>query len=200
MTARLRSKLPWFALAAGCLAADLWSKHLVFYPHVLEPGFREGLVVGRVFPGWQTVLAYNRGVTFGMGSGLGDWFLALGTAGVIAFLAWKLWRTPTTERAKCLALSMIVGGATGNLYDRALRPHVEPDTRPGVRDFLDWYVPEHWSLARFLREDLDITTHWYTSNVADVLIVCGVGLLAWKILREPADGAAQSAKPPESAA
>ena len=33
--ARLAQKLPWFALAAGGLSADLWTKHLVFYPAVL---------------------------------------------------------------------------------------------------------------------------------------------------------------------
>jgi lipoprotein signal peptidase len=66
---------------------------------------------------------------------------------------------------------------------------VEPDSRPGVRDFLDWYVPEGTALARWLRSH-EVRTHWYTFNVADALIVSGVVLLAWKILRE---------KPPEKA-
>ena len=29
---RAAHRLPWFALAALCLAADLWTKHIVFYP------------------------------------------------------------------------------------------------------------------------------------------------------------------------
>ena len=193
---RFAAKLPWFALAAFGLAADLWTKHLVFYPESLSPRFdpRMGLEVGRVCSWWRTVLAYNSGVTFGMGSSLGAWFLSLGTGIVIAMLLRALWRTPREELVKCFALSIIVGGAVGNLYDRALRPHVEADRHPGVRDFIDWYFPDGTAAAEFLRSH-NVTTHWYTFNVADALIVSGVVLLAWKILREkpeepPADGAA----------
>ena len=179
------AKLPWLALAAGALAADLWSKHLVFYPHVLEPGFdaRDGRWIGRVCTGWQTILAYNNGVTFGLGAGAGAWVLSLGTGIVIAVLLHTLWKTPAAERVKLFALSIIVGGALGNLYDRALRPLVEADKNPGVRDFIDWYFPEGSAPAEFLKS-LNVQNHWYTFNVADALIVSGVVLLAWKILRE----------------
>jgi signal peptidase II len=194
--ARLAEKLPWLALAAFGLSADLWTKHLVFYPEALSPRFdpRMGLEVGRVCSWWRTVLAYNSGVTFGMGASLGAWLLSLGTGFVIAMLLRALWRTPRTELVKCFALSIIVGGAVGNLYDRALRPHVEADKNPGVRDFIDWYFPEGTAAAEFVRSH-DVTTHWYTFNVADALIVSGVVLLAWKILREkpeapPAEGVA----------
>jgi len=190
--ARLAQKLPWFALAAGGLAADLWTKHLVFYPDVLDPRFDRHVLergapqVGVVCSWWRTILTYNPGVTFGMGAGLGSWVLSLGTGLVIVLLLRTLWRTPRAELLKCFALSIIVGGAIGNLYDRALRPHVEADTHPGVRDFLDWYVPADSALGRFLT-DHNVTTfeyHWYTFNVADALIVSGVVLLAWKVLRE----------------
>jgi len=194
--ARLAEKLPWLALAAAGLAADLWTKHVVFYPETLSPRFdpHMGLEVGRVCSWWRTILAYNVGVTFGMGSSLEAWVLSLGTALVIAWLLRTLWQTPRAELVKCFALSIIVGGAVGNLYDRALRPLVEPDKHPGVRDFIDWYFPEGSATAEFLRRH-DVNTHWYTFNVADALIVSGVVLLAWKIVREPAhepkaDGAA----------
>ena len=169
----LSDKLPWLTLSAAGLAADLWTKHLVFYPYVVQPGFDEhaGKQVGVVCSWWRTILAYNQGVTFGMGSGAGAWILSLGTGAVIALLLRSLWKTPTEERVKRFALSIIVGGAIGNLYDRALRPLVEADKHPGVRDFIDWYVPPNGY-------------HWYTFNVADALIVSGVVLLAWKILRE----------------
>ena len=84
-----------------------------------------------------------------------------------------------------MGLALILAGAIGNLYDRTLRPVIEPDTNPGVRDFLDWYVPADTSFGAWLIENWG-TNHWYTSNVADVLIVCGVILLAWCIIREPA--------------
>lgn len=183
---RLRRKLPWFAFAAACLAADLWTKHLVFYPHVLDAGFREGMPVpgGRVASWWNTILVYNQGVTFGSFSWVPAWLKAGLTSCVILWMAWKLWTVDASERAQSLSLAMVVGGAVGNLYDRALRPAVEPDVRPGVRDFLDWHLPDDSGLAAWFRER-DWPTHWYTSNVADVLIVCGVILLAICLVREP---------------
>ena len=181
--------MPWFTLAAACLAADLWSKWAVFYP--LRPvGAKVGDVEILGYPlSWFAIrIAYNQGVTFGMASGTSVWLLALATGGVILLLLWQLWTIRVSERAKSLALAMIVGGAIGNLYDRTLRPHLELDTRAGVRDFLDWYAPDHWALAGWLEENVG-TTHWYTSNVADVLIVCGVILLGWMIVTERAPDA-----------
>ncbi len=181
---RLRSKLPWFALAAACLAADLWTKYIVFYP--MRP---EGSAPVAELTSWfRIIIAFNRGVTFGLASGTSVWILGLLTGLVIVLLIWNLWRLPPTAITKSLALSMIIGGAIGNLYDRTVRPHFEADSRPGVRDFLDWYVPDHWPMAPWIEENLG-STHWFTSNVADVLIVCGVFLLAWMILREPAEDA-----------
>jgi len=183
--ARLGAKLPWFALAAACLTVDLWTKYLVFYPMRPEGGDPP---VAQLTSWFRLIIAYNRGVTFGLASGTSSWVLALGTGLVIALLLWQLWSVRSDERLKSFALAIIVGGAIGNLYDRSIRPLVELDTRPGVRDFLDWYAPDHWALATWLR-DHDVPRHWYTSNVADVLIVCGVILLAWLIITEkpPAD-------------
>jgi signal peptidase II len=193
--AMLRQKAPWFAIALAALLADLVTKWWVFYPHALEPDFEESQVVGRVFTGWDTVLVYNQGITFGMLEGTGAWILAAGTAVVIGALAWKLWRLPMhpvggaagfvrMRRLEAFALAIVIGGAVGNLYDRTLRPLIEPDTRPGVRDFLDWYVPADTAVGRWLIDTFG-RNHWYVSNVADVCIVCGVILLAWCILREP---------------
>lgn len=184
---RLAEKLPWFALAAAALTADLWTKHVVFYPDAIQPGFQPQSVVKRVCTGWNTVLAYNEGATFGLGAALGAWVIGVGVSVVIAMLLRSLWKTPPSERAKLFALSIIVGGAIGNLYDRALRPLLEPDKHTGVRDFIDWYVPDGMAAADWLHAH-HVNTHWYTFNVADSLIVSGVILLAWKILREkPAD-------------
>src|SRR5262249_11972515 len=160
-------------------------------PHVLDPRFddfseRGPWITGHVASWWRTILAYNRGVTFGMGSGLGAWLLSVGTGIVIALLLRTLWRAPRGEPLQCFALSIIRGGAAGNLYERALRPFVEADKHPGVRDFIDWYVPADSALGRFLM-DHHVTSyeyHWYTFNLADACIVSGVVLLAWKVLRE----------------
>ncbi len=176
-------RVRWLALALAVLIADLGSKWAIFYPHVLDPGFREGKVVGELTSWWRLILVYNTGITFGSFSGSATWLLGLVTGGVIAVLVYQLWTAPADARVRSFALSIIIGGAAGNLYDRALRPLIEPDKHPGVRDFLDWYAPDHWGLADWLREH-DMTTHWYTSNVADVCIVVGVFLLAGCILTE----------------
>ena len=196
---RLRAKLPWFALAAACLAADLWSKWAVFYP-TRPIGAKVGDVelFGQPLSWFAIRIAYNQGVTFGLASGTSLWILGLATGAVIALLSWQLWALRVGERAKSLALAMIIGGAIGNLYDRAVRPHFELDTRPGVRDFLDWYAPDHWALAGWLEENVG-TTHWYTSNVADVLIVCGVILLGWLIVTEKPVTEKPVTEKPESA-
>jgi signal peptidase II len=187
-------KLPWLALAAAVLAADLWTKHVVFYPAVLEP-WAEGRVVGTVTSWWKHRIAYNTGITFGKGATLPIWVLALGVGIVIAMLLRSLWKTPGQERVKCFALSVIVGGALGNLYDRALRPFVERDETPGVRDFIDWYIPSDSALGRLLASHGVAEYHWYTFNVADAFIVSGVILLAWKVIREkPAEAPAAAAQ------
>ena len=161
-------------------------------------GFREWMVVDPAFAGltwWRTILVYNPGVTFGSFADVPAWVKALLTTCVIGWMAWKLWTLGEGRRAQAAALAMIVGGAVGNLYDRTLRPVIEPDQNPGVRDFLDWYLPDDWALARTFHEH-GWKTHWYTSNVADVLIVCGVILLAWCLLREPEDRPTPTAETP----
>lgn len=192
--ARLAAKLPWFALAAACLAADLWSKWAVFYPpRPIGSKVCDVEIFGHTLSWFAIRIAYNQGVTFGLASGTSTWLLAALTGLVIVALGVQLWTVRPTERAKSLALAIIIGGAVGNLYDRALRPHVESDTTPGVRDFLDWYAPDHWALAGWLEENVG-TTHWYTSNVADVLIVCGVILLGWLIVTEKPAPARETAE------
>ena len=74
-----------------------------------------------------------------------------------------LWRSRTEFNAISIALSFILGGATGNLWDRIA------DGR--VTDFLDFYVGLH---------------HWPPFNLADSAIVTGALLLAWKMRFAPA--------------
>lgn len=176
-TGRLRHRGPWLAVGLVVLVADLVTKELVF-------GHEVGAdrLVTELFTGFRIVHAWNPGVTFGAFDSLGPGLLGALTGTVIVFLLWKLWTLSPTERLQSFALAIVAGGAVGNLYDRVLRP-VGPGDRPGVRDFLDWYVPADTGLGRWLLDTFG-TNHWYTSNVADVFIVCGVILLAWCILTE----------------
>lgn len=118
-------------------------------------------VVVEILPVWRFRLGFNTGVTFGMfrdSAADAVWLLVLFKLGVVAMLL--VW----LRRARCLAeaigLGLTIGGALGNVVDRL---------RIGaVVDFVDWHYGG-W--------------HWPTFNLADVAIVCGVGLLVWESAR-----------------
>jgi signal peptidase II len=61
----------------------------------------------------------------------------------------------------CFALSLILGGAIGNVIDRVLFG--------AVIDFLDFHLGGY---------------HWPAFNVADSAITCGAALLIWDGLRK----------------
>lgn len=108
----------------------------------------------------------NRGAAFGI---LSDADLpyqpllfavvSLAALGAIAAYAWRL---PARSRLPQTALALIMGGALGNLMDRARLGH--------VIDFVDAYWRAH---------------HWPAFNVADSAISVGVVLLVLDILRQP---------------
>ena len=114
-----------------------------------------------IIPGLFNIIhAENRGMAFSL---LADaspaWraFLLIGVSlAVVGFLAVLLWREGSARKnlRERAALSLVVGGAIGNLYDRI--------TRGSVTDFLDVYIGEY---------------HWPTFNVADSAITVGAALL-----------------------
>jgi signal peptidase II len=65
-------------------------------------------------------------------------------------------------RSEALGYSLILGGAVGNLLDRALRGH--------VIDYLDFYW-QSW--------------HWPAFNLADISIVGGCAILILSSLLSP---------------
>ncbi len=118
-----------------------------------------------VIPGFFS-LTYvrNRGGAFGLLADLpgiwGQLFFVVFALGTVALLAWMLRNTPVEDLVQRLALTLVIGGAAGNLYDRI---------RYGeVIDFLDVYY-RSW--------------HWPAFNVADSAITVGVALLVIATLR-----------------
>lgn len=105
-----------------------------------------------VTPFFNLVMVWNRGVSFGMLGALAPWLLSgLALAVVVGLLFW-LRRSDNAMLAT--GLGLVIGGALGNVVDRA---------RYGaVVDFLDFHVAG-W--------------HWPAFNLADAGICVGAGLI-----------------------
>jgi len=144
-------------VAAVVVAADQATKsvavsHLGHPVHVLGPF---GLSLG-----------YNSGAAFSLftGAPLVLAGVAVILVGILLYLAWR-----ATSAWLAAAIGLILGGALGNLADRAFRGH-----RGDVVDFIT-------------------LTHWPTFNVADAAITVGIMLVLvlWLVpvpMRRRADG------------
>ena len=139
----------WYALAGLVVVLDQLSKWLV-----LE-NIRYGETIYDA-PFWNWVLAFNPGAAFSLLAdqpGWQRWFftvLALGISGWIAFML----RQHPQQKLLSLALSLVMGGALGNVIDRV---------RFGaVVDFVQWHVAGYY---------------WPAFNVADSAITIGAVLL-----------------------
>ena len=111
----------------------------------------------------------NRGAAFGILSDAELPYQAIlfSALSLVALLAIALyaWRLPASSRLPKTALAVIMGGAVGNLLDRARLGY--------VIDYVDMYWGAH---------------HWPAFNVADSAITVGVALLVLDILRNPRPG------------
>jgi signal peptidase II len=117
---------------------------------------------------FNLTLAFNTGAAFSFlaqGGGWQRWLLSgLAVVVTIVLVVW-LTRLGRHERWTAAALSLVIGGAVGNLLDRLRLGHVV--------DFLDFYLGS-W--------------HWPAFNVADSAIVVGVAILLLASFRRPAEG------------
>ncbi len=142
------------AIAALALLLDQASKIWILTDVMNPPRVIE------VTPFFNLVLAWNRGVSFGMFSAeseIGPWLLTgLAVCIMIALAVW-LWRA--TTRLSVVALGMIIGGAAGNVIDRL--------QYGAVVDFLDFHVAGY---------------HWPAFNVADSAICVGAAILVLESL------------------
>lgn len=136
-------------LALIVLVLDLASKHWV----------ESILLHGQQIPltdFFNLVLTYNAGAAFSFlrdASGWQRWFFS-GIAAAASILIVYLLRKHAAEKLFCLALSLVLGGALGNLWDRVTLGHVV--------DFLDFHVGGY---------------HWPAFNVADSAIFLGAMFL-----------------------
>lgn len=145
----------WLILSALVIGLDLFSKHEIV----------ERFNVGQVkplLPFLNLTLAYNRGTAFSLlnqGAHWQFWFLT-GIALVVSVaILYYLFKGTEKDQWQNLSLSLILGGALGNVWDRL--------TLGVVVDFIDFHIG-HW--------------HFATFNIADAAITLGAAILVFEML------------------
>ncbi len=135
------------AIVALAVAADQASKYLV------ERGlpFQQPVDVLPVLALFRT---HNEGIAFSMLHFAGDRILIALTIAILALIGYFWTRTAPQQAIARGGLALIVGGALGNLVDRAVHGH--------VIDFVQLHAGQ-WSFAVF--------------NLADSFITVGAGLV-----------------------
>jgi signal peptidase II len=120
-------------------------------------------------------LVLNPGAVFGIGAGK-RWFFIAFTGGALALAIWMFasWTGPRDYRAHA-AIGLLISGGLGNLYDRivyaCVRDFLHP--LPGVK------VPFGLSMPLTGGREL-----WpYVSNLADLWLLIGIGMLMWYLWR-----------------
>ena len=139
----------WLGIALLVLLIDQFTKVLVLGAFQLG----DSTPVTSFF---NLVRVHNHGAAFSFLAAAGGWQRWLFTGiGVVAtlFMLWML-RSHAGQTLFCLAISLILGGAVGNVIDRLLHGYVV--------DFLDFF----WG-----------RWHFPAFNVADSAITLGAGLL-----------------------
>jgi signal peptidase II len=151
----------WLGLSGLVVILDQLTKYVVQSTLSLHESIQ-------VTPFFNLVFVFNRGAAFSFLSDADGWQRMLFIALALAASVWIVWllRKHPTQTLFCLALSLILGGAIGNVVDRLIYG--------AVIDFLDVHAFGY---------------HWPAFNVADTGISCGAALLVWEALtakRNPA--------------
>lgn len=151
--------LKWLWLSALIVVLDLATKYLATWN-------LEYAVPVAVIPDlFNFTLLHNTGAAFSFladASGWQRWFFAALAIGVSVFLV-KWLQTLKGDRWLAVSLTLVLGGALGNLYDRIVHGYVV--------DFLDFY----WQ-----------NQHFPAFNIADSAITIGAIMMAIDIFRKPA--------------
>ena len=119
----------------------------------------------KIIPGFFDIVhSENRGVAFGIfNDSTSEWrtiLLVLASLAAVGLVSVMLWNAQRLDRFSIWGLSLILGGAAGNVFDRMLYGR--------VTDFLLLYVGSF---------------QWPAFNVADSAIVVGSGFLLLDLLR-----------------
>ena len=160
----------YFLIAGLLVLADQASKWLVERTIALHDSIT-------VVPGlFRITHVQNQGAAFGLFADSASPWTAAMLVGfsllALIVVSTLLWRNSHSFTSTGLALSLILGGAIGNLWDRVVQGHVV--------DFLDFYVN---------------SSHWPAFNIADSAIVVGALLLVAEILFAKTNSEETAAQP-----
>jgi signal peptidase II len=144
-------------IAVAVFVEDQVSKSMVIHripEHAVVP----------VIPGFFNLTnSKNSGAVFGMFSDSAVWWktplLVVVSLALLITVVWLVVQTQNLHWATRIGISLVLGGALANLFDRIRAGEVE--------DFLDFYIRNY---------------HWYTFNVADSAIVVGTGFIILQVL------------------
>lgn len=156
----MKRRFPYALIVSCVVVLDQVTKALV--DSLMELHESRPLVEGLL----SLTYVRNRGAAFGILSDAdlpyqSALFAAVSLAALLAIAFYAL-RLPSQQRLPQTALALVMGGAIGNLVDRALHGY--------VIDFVDVYWRQH---------------HWPAFNLADSCISVGVCLLLLDVLRSP---------------
>ena len=133
----------WLGLAVMVVLLDQLSKTVILGTFQLNDS--------RTITSWfNLVRVHNSGAAFSFLAGASGWqrwfFVGLGTA-ASGFIVWMLKKHPA-QKLFCFAVTMIMGGAIGNVVDRLLHGYVV--------DFIQWHYGG-WYFPAFNLADSAIT-------------------------------------------
>ena len=99
-------------------------------------------------------LNWNTGIAFGLLSFNADLLYHSISALILLIIIYLIYLMVVSDKFGKIIISLIIGGALGNVYDRL--------NYFAVPDFIDFHVEEF---------------HWFTFNVADIFISIGITII-----------------------
>jgi signal peptidase II len=152
------TKIKFIIIIIFAVFLDLLTKDLAFsYVKSFTISNNLQFNIAEVTDFFNLVIVWNNGVSFGMFSSFDNakYFIFLINILIITYLFFWLFKSKKSYID--LSLSLIIGGALGNLTDRAING--------AVADFLDFHLFGY---------------HWPAFNLADSIVFIGVFMLIFE--------------------